>query len=129
MLEDHFAMQIPHSDPTDHTRLRTLITKAFTARMVEALQGRIQELVDDLLDGVEEKGRMDVIWDFAFPLPASRAATIGMSPLVMASISESARRWPAFRPGLPSTRPCAVFPACNWRLKSLNGISISVCGG
>ncbi len=71
MLEDHFAAQIPHSDPTYHTRLRTLITKAFTARMVQALQGRIQELVDELLDGVEEKGRMDVIWDFAFPLPAA----------------------------------------------------------
>ena len=71
MLEDHFAVQIPHSDPPYHTRLRTLITKAFTARMVEALQGRIQELVDDLLDGLEEQGGMDVIWDFAFPLPAA----------------------------------------------------------
>ncbi len=71
LLEDHFAVQIPHSDPPYHTRLRTLITKAFTARMVEALQDRIQQLVDDLLDGVEEQGRMDVIWDFAFPLPAA----------------------------------------------------------
>jgi cytochrome P450 len=71
LLEEHFAVQIPHSDPTYHTRLRTLITKAFTARMVAALHNRIQELVDDLLDGVEEQGRMDVIWDFAFPLPAA----------------------------------------------------------
>ena len=71
LLEHHFSLQIPHSDPPNHTRLRTLINKAFTARMVNGLQSRIQALVDELLDAVQDKGQMDVIWDFAYPLPAT----------------------------------------------------------
>jgi len=57
------------SDPPEHTRLRRLVSKAFTPRMVEGLRPRIQEIVDELLDGVAESGRMDVIRDLAYPLP------------------------------------------------------------
>lgn len=56
-------------DPSDHRRLRRLIQKAFTPRMVEKLRGRVEEIANQLLDQVEDKGKMDLIEDFAFPLP------------------------------------------------------------
>jgi cytochrome P450 len=56
-------------DPPDHTRLRALVTKAFTARRVEAMRPRIAAIVDALIDRVERQGGMDVIADFAHRLP------------------------------------------------------------
>jgi cytochrome P450 len=56
-------------DPPDHTRLRGLVTKAFTARRIEALRQSIQDLTDRLLDRVIPLGCMDAIRDLAFPLP------------------------------------------------------------
>src|SRR5438067_2502531 len=58
-----------NSDPPDHTRLRTLVNKAFTARTVRNLTDRIQEIVDGLIANVAEKGEMEAIVDFAYPLP------------------------------------------------------------
>jgi cytochrome P450 len=56
-------------DPPDHTRLRGLVTKAFTARRIEAMRAGVQDLTDKLLDKVIGQGRMDAIRDLAFPLP------------------------------------------------------------
>jgi cytochrome P450 len=56
-------------DPPDHTRLRSLVTKAFTARRVEAMRPQIAAVVDALLDRVQPQGGMDVIKDFAHRLP------------------------------------------------------------
>jgi cytochrome P450 len=56
-------------DPPDHTRLRALVSRAFTPRVVEAMRPHIQEIVDGLLDGVEGARGMDVIEDLAYPLP------------------------------------------------------------
>ncbi len=56
-------------DPPDHSRLRGLVAKAFTPRMIEQLRPRIQQITDDLLDAVQQRGQMDLINDFAFPLP------------------------------------------------------------
>jgi cytochrome P450 len=56
-------------DPPDHTRLRKLVTKAFTPRVVENLRPRAQVLVDEMLAKAEAAGEMDLIRDFAFPLP------------------------------------------------------------
>lgn len=58
-------------DPPDHTRLRSLVSKAFTPKMVERLRARVQEVVDERLDAVEARGdgRMDVVTDLAYPLP------------------------------------------------------------
>jgi cytochrome P450 len=57
-------------DPPDHTRLRGLVSKAFTPRMIEKLRPRIQQLVDELLAPARERGEMEVISEFAYPLPA-----------------------------------------------------------
>ena len=56
-------------DPPDHTRLRGLVVKAFTARRVEDMRARIQHIVDVSLDRVAGRGHMDLIADFAFRLP------------------------------------------------------------
>ena len=58
-------------DGADHERLRGLVSKAFTPRMIEGLRPRIQQLTDELLDAVEPTGRMDLIADVAFPLPVT----------------------------------------------------------
>ena len=56
-------------DPPDHTRLRRLVSKAFTPSAIEGLRPRIQELVDSTLDTIERRGRGDVVAELAFPLP------------------------------------------------------------
>lgn len=57
------------SDPPEHTRLRRLVSKAFTPRAVENLRPRIQQIVDQLLDEAAMRGHMDVTMDLAYPLP------------------------------------------------------------
>jgi cytochrome P450 PksS len=56
-------------DPPDHTRLRSLVHKAFTPSLVEQMRSRTQALSDELLDRVLWLGEMDLISDFALPLP------------------------------------------------------------
>ena len=55
--------------PPDNTRLRSLVSKAFTPRSVSALGPRVDQIVEDLLEGLAGKGRFDLIGEFAFPLP------------------------------------------------------------
>ncbi|MEW1904201.1 cytochrome P450 [Streptomyces sp. NPDC086147] len=56
-------------DPPDHTRLRRLVSKAFTPRRVAEFAPRVQELTDRLIDGFVARGSADLIHEFAFPLP------------------------------------------------------------
>ncbi|WP_308364510.1 cytochrome P450 [Streptomyces sp. ISL-86] len=56
-------------DPPDHTRLRRLVSKAFTPRRVAEFTPRVQELTDHLIDQFVAKGEADLIHEFAFPLP------------------------------------------------------------
>ncbi|WP_234533448.1 cytochrome P450 family protein [Streptomyces shenzhenensis] len=56
-------------DPPDHTRLRRLVSQAFTPRRVAQFGPRVQELTDDLIDRFAPQGKADLIHDFAFPLP------------------------------------------------------------
>ena len=71
-IENHML----NKDGDDHRRLRRLVTKAFTPRMVEQLRPRIQEIADDLIDAVEAHGRMDLVDEFAFPLPMTVIAEL-----------------------------------------------------
>ncbi|MFF7215178.1 cytochrome P450 [Streptomyces sp. NPDC008238] len=59
------------ADPPDHTRLRRLVSKAFTARRVAELEPRVQGIADELLDAILPAGRADLVEDFAVPLPVT----------------------------------------------------------
>lgn len=56
-------------DPPDHTRLRSLVSLSFTPRFIERWRERIQTIANELLANVEAQGTMDLVNDFAFPLP------------------------------------------------------------
>jgi cytochrome P450 len=58
-------------DPPDHTRLRKLVSKAFTPRAVEKMRPDIQRITDELLDEVVERGELDLIQHLALPVPAT----------------------------------------------------------
>src|SRR5882672_3556498 len=65
-----FAKSMLVSDPPDHTRLRSLVQKAFTPRMVEQLRPRIGAIVRELIDRIATRGGpFDIITDLAYPLP------------------------------------------------------------
>jgi pimeloyl-[acyl-carrier protein] synthase len=63
-------------DPPAHTRLRRMVNKAFTPRVVEGLRGRIQTLVDELLDRVASQRHMELVHDLAYPLPVTVIAEL-----------------------------------------------------
>jgi len=65
------ARDMLFQDPPDHTRLRALVSRAFTPRVVEVMRPHIQEIVDGLLDRVDGARTMDVIEDLAYPLPVT----------------------------------------------------------
>ncbi len=64
------------TDPPDHTRLRGLVNKAFTPRVVDRLRPRMESIVDELLDEVAGAGTMDVIEQVAYPLPVIMIAEL-----------------------------------------------------
>lgn len=65
LLQDSMVMQ----DDSDHRRLRTLVHQAFTPRRVQEMATRADTIVTDLLDAAERRGEMDIVSDFALPLP------------------------------------------------------------
>ena len=77
-------------DSPDNTRLRALVHKAFTPRMVEKMRDQIQHLANQLLDAVEPKGSMDLIADFALPLPLT---VVGQILGVPAEDNDKFHRW------------------------------------
>lgn len=68
-FDDELSQHMLNSDPPRHTRLRGLVSKAFTLRRMEAFRPRIEQLVDDMLDALEGKGEVDLVADYAQPLP------------------------------------------------------------
>lgn len=71
-LRDRFGRSMLHADPPEHTRLRKLANKAFTARRTEGLRPRIEAIVEDLLDAARAAGpTMELIEALAYPLPVT----------------------------------------------------------
>ncbi len=80
-LNDAGRVTLLDLDPPDHTRLRSLVSRAFTPRSVAALESRAHDIADELLDAVEGTNRFDLIQTLAFPLPVIVIAEmIGIPP-------------------------------------------------
>jgi cytochrome P450 len=71
-----FSTSLISMDPPRHRQLRNIVTQAFTPRTIAQLAPRITEIVNSLLDAVQDKGTMDVIDDFAYPLPITVIAEL-----------------------------------------------------
>ncbi len=89
-LISSFARMMLLRDPPDHTRLRLLVSKAFTPRVVERLQPRVQSIVDGLIDAVERRGETDLMQSIAGPLPVMVIAELLGLPW---SDREQLKRW------------------------------------
>lgn len=90
------------ADPPDHTRLRGLVAKAFTPRLIEQMRPRIQALTDELLNKVGTRGQMDLIDDYAQPVPTTIIAEMLGVPVAdrhrfqrwsKAIVSAASSRW------------------------------------
>ena len=70
-LGDHVSNWLGFTDPPKHTRMREMIGQTFNQDLAETMGDRIREIVDGLLEKIEAKGEMDLVGDFAYPLPAT----------------------------------------------------------
>lgn len=68
-FDDELSWHMLNSDPPRHTRLRGLVSKAFTLRRMEAFRPRIEEITDQLLDAIDGRDDVDLVSEFAAPLP------------------------------------------------------------
>jgi cytochrome P450 len=105
-----------NSDPPDHERLRRLVNKAFTARRIEQLRPRIQQITDGLLDSMS--GDVDLLDAFAFPLPITVICDLlGMST----DGADDFRRWTTLLLGAggPDVEPAEVGRAEQSMVKAL----------
>ncbi|MGH3622324.1 MAG: cytochrome P450, partial [Sciscionella sp.] len=68
-FSESLATHMLNTDPPDHTRLRKLVTKAFTSRAVETLRPRVEQITDELLDAIEPGSTVDLLEVLALPLP------------------------------------------------------------
>lgn len=66
---DYLTTHMLNSDAPNHNRLRSLVQKAFTPKMITQLEGRIQQIADDLISDAQHKGTLNLVDDYAFPLP------------------------------------------------------------
>ena len=97
-------------DPPDHTRLRNLVQQAFSPRLVERMRGRVADLSEEILDKVARRGRMDLIHDYALPIPTTIIAEmLGVpasdrhkfhrwSSAIMESTAKTSGMWRAIPP-------------------------------
>ncbi len=78
---EELARHMLFSDPPDHTRLRSLVSQAFTPRRIEGLRSRINTLATELLEAAMARGSVDFLDAFAFPLPVIVIAELlGLPP-------------------------------------------------
>ena len=89
-VDERLNENLLSKDGDDHRRLRRLVSKAFTPRMVQQLRPRIQEVADELIDRVADRGSMELVDDYAFPLPITVIAELLGIP---AGDQRSFREW------------------------------------
>jgi cytochrome P450 len=89
-FDDELSWHMLNSDPPRHTRLRGLVSKAFTLRRMEAFRPRMGLLVDELLDGLAGKSEVDLVSEFAMPLPIINICDLLGIPF---DDREAFRRW------------------------------------
>lgn len=103
-------------DPPDHTRLRALVHKGFTPRLVECLRERMQTLADQLLDRALQRSQIDLVVDYALPIPATISAEL---PGVPAADRDRFHRWSSRVVGTtlerPRREPQLLEPERRWR--------------
>jgi cytochrome P450 len=88
--DKRYGLSMITNDPPIHTRLRRLVNRAFTPHMMARFEGRIQAIIDALLDTVMDKGAFDLVADYAIPLPVTVIAEIlGVEP----ERREDFKRW------------------------------------
>jgi cytochrome P450 len=75
-MDERVSENLLAKDGADHRRLRRLVSKAFTPRIVEGLRPRIAEIADELIDRVADRGRMELVDEYAFPLPITVIAEL-----------------------------------------------------
>jgi cytochrome P450 len=80
-LHENFAVGMAQRDPPDHTRVRGLVSAAFTPRRVDALRPRVAQLVDEHIDRIMPSGRIELVADLAHPLPAIVIAELAGFPV------------------------------------------------
>lgn len=81
LIDHHYAATLPFLNPPEHTRVRGLVNKAFLPRVVEDMRNQIQIIADQMLDAVQGRESIDLIQDFAFPLPVTViSALMGVPP-------------------------------------------------
>lgn len=89
-LSEYLRTHMLNSDPPEHTRLRKLVSKVFTGRAVEGMRARIVEIADALIAGIGDRAEIDLLNDFAFPMPLTVICEILGIP---GDEREDFRRW------------------------------------
>jgi len=96
-VHDKPTRTVINTDPPVHTRMRNIVNRAFTPKMVADMEPRIREVTRELLDAVIERGEMDFVRDFAVPLPVTIIAEIlGVD----ASRRDDFKRWSSASVGM-----------------------------
>lgn len=99
-LRRHYSGGLIQSDPPDHTRLRALVRQVFTPRSIEQFRGRVQTVVDGLIDRFQDEHRFDIVMDLAYPLPVVVVSEILGAP---SNDLQQVFRWTADIGGLQAT--------------------------
>ena len=125
------AKSILNLDPPDHTRLRRLVSLAFTPSAIERLRPRVQSLVDDVLDRAADRGTMEVVEELAFPVPFQVISDLLDLPT---DGSEQIREWSqtltaSLEPTADDATMAAVGQACRQAVQAPQWLETGGVGG
>jgi pimeloyl-[acyl-carrier protein] synthase len=107
------------ADPPDHTRLRRIVSKAFTPKAIEEMRPRVAQIVDEILDDADARGEIELVDDLAFKLPVTVISEMLGVPM---DDHEQLRTWTSAAVAAldPNDNPMALFPAAE-ALRAMRG--------